>query len=175
MHHEPAAFGVEPVEQPVTLEAELGQRLGLDEVLLVHGVPFSGRDGDRDERHRLALLPVEVRKQHLTEAIRSAASSATRVSSDASLRVVVGGAVTGLDDGGDASVVGLHRVEQRRGCGIAVSDQRPQPGVLAVVVGVEETHHPADVLADRDSLSGPGYGDVERASMARPRSRRSAS
>jgi hypothetical protein len=60
VHDDLAAFGIESVEQPVALEAELVQRLGLEEVLLVHRVPLGRGDGDRDERHHLVLLALEV-------------------------------------------------------------------------------------------------------------------
>ena len=61
------------------LEAELSERLGLDEVLLVHGVPLSVRDGDRDERHGLVLLTLEMRKQYLAEACQCAEQCDSRV------------------------------------------------------------------------------------------------
>ena len=53
-------------------------------------------------------------------------------------------------------MVAFHGVEQRLGSGVPLAHERPQPGVLAVVVGVEEAHHPTDVLADRDSLAPSG-------------------
>ncbi len=72
--------------------------------------------------------------------------------------VVVSGGGARIDHWCDARVVALHGVHQRLGSGVPVAHERPQPGVLSVVVCVEEIHHPTDVLADRDALGALGVG-----------------
>jgi len=68
---------------------------------------------------------------------------------------------TVLDQRRDALVIGLELVEHA-GCPCGtVADERPQPSVFAVVVLVQEAHHPLDVTTDRLTLA------VERSGLRR--------
>ncbi len=152
-----------------------GQRLGLDEVLLVDGAPFRGGDGDRDERHRLALLTLEVREQHLAEASQRGEQR-------------------------DSRLVGCPRCRSR---GRRVSQASTNGATRAWSASMASSSGVASGLRSRTSGHSPasspwwwasrkpiiqatcspiairwacsGYGAVESTSMARPRSRRSAS
>jgi hypothetical protein len=53
----------------------------------------------------------------------------------------------------DRMVVGVHRVQHRRGGRAAAADQRVQAGVLGLVVPVQELHQPAQVRGDSRPLA----------------------
>ena len=57
-----------------------------------------------------------------------------------------------LDRWFDPAVVGVHRVEQFAGRRVLGEHQRIQPGVLAVVVFVQEVQHPLQMSAERRAL-----------------------
>jgi hypothetical protein len=104
-----------------------------------------------------ALLPPEVREEDVAEpSERVEQRDAGRVVR--SFPVLRGRGLAGLDRCGNAGVVGRHRVQQCRDPGVPLAHQRPQPGVLARVVRVQEAHHPSDVLTEGDALRSLGVG-----------------
>ena len=61
--------GVDPVEQPVALEPELGEGLGLDVVRLLDRPPLAVGDRRGHDGHGLLDLAIEVREQHRRQVV----------------------------------------------------------------------------------------------------------
>ena len=90
------------------------------------------------------------------------------------VEVALGGGRELVHGRGDRLVVGVHPLDQRGRLRVASYDERVEPFVLAGVVGVQEAHHPEQVLGEGRTSRGCAAAGVPRTRRCRTRSRRSA-